>query len=75
MSNTRRGLPSTSSRTEKIFPVLTPAQINRIEVHGRIRAVQIGELLIEQGDINTSFFVVVAGELEIVRPFGAQKPL
>ena len=75
MSNTRRGLPSTSSRTEKIFPVLTPAQINRIEAHGHIRAVQSGELLIEQGDINTSFFVVVAGELEIVRPFGAQETL
>src|SRR6058998_933336 len=75
MSNIRRGLPLTSSRTEKIFPVLTPAQINRIEAHGHIRAVQSGELLVEQGDINIPFFVVITGELEIVRPFGAQETL
>jgi thioredoxin reductase (NADPH) len=75
MSNPRRGLPLTSSRAEKIFPVLTPAQINRIEAHGHIRAVQSGELLVEQGDINIPFFVVITGELEIVRPFGAQETL
>jgi thioredoxin reductase (NADPH) len=75
MSNIRKGLPLTSSRIEKVFPVLTPAQINRIGAHGHIRAVQSGELLIEQGDINTSLFVVVTGELEIVRPFGAQETL
>ena len=75
MSNTRRGLPLTSSRTEKIFPVLTPAQINRIEAHGHIRAVQSGELLVEQGDTNVPFFVVITGELEIVSPFGAQETL
>ena len=72
MSNTRRGLPLTSSRTEKIFPVLTPAQINRIEAHGNIRAVQSSELLVEQGDINIPFFVVITGELEIVRAFGEE---
>jgi thioredoxin reductase (NADPH) len=75
MSNIRKGLPLTSSRIEKVFPVLTPAQINRIGAHGHISAVQSGELLIEQGDINTSLFVVVTGELEIVRPFGAQETL
>src|SRR6478672_6491336 len=75
MSNTRRGLPLTHSRIEQIFPVLTPAQINRIEAHGHIRAVQSGELLVEQGDINIPLFVVITGELEIVRPFGAQETL
>ena len=75
MSNARRGLPLTNSRIEKIFPKLTPAQISRIEAHGHIRAVQSGELLAEQGDINIPFFVVISGELEIVRPFGAQETL
>lgn len=75
MSITRRGLPLTSTRIEKIFPILTPAQINRIEAHGHIRAVQTGELLVEQGDTNVPFFVVINGELEIVRPFGAQETL
>src|SRR6476646_5351361 len=75
MSNTRRGLPLTHSRIEQIFPVLTPVQINRIEAHGHMRAVQTGELLVEQGDTNVPFFVVITGELEIVRPFGAQETL
>src|ERR671933_2222358 len=75
MSNTRRGLPITSSRIEKIFPKLTPAQINRIAMHGHIRSVQSGEVLIEQGDTWVPFFVVVTGEIEIVRPFGAHETL
>lgn len=36
-----------------------------------MRALQAGEVLYEQGDIAVSFFVVVSGELEIMRPFGA----
>ena len=75
MSNTRRGLPLTSSRIEKIFPKLTPAQIGRIAAHGHIRSVQSGEVLIEQGDTSVPFFVVITGEVEIVRPFGAYETL
>jgi thioredoxin reductase (NADPH) len=69
MSNTRRGLPLTSSRIEKIFPKLIPAHIDRIAAHGRIRSVQPDEVLIEQGDTSVPFFVVITGEVEIVRPF------
>ena len=75
MSNTRRGLPLTSSRIEKIFPKLTPAQIDRIAAHGRMRSVQPGEVLIEQGDTSVPFFVVITGEVEIVRPFDAYETL
>ena len=71
MSDARKGLPLTSSRIEKIFPKLTPAQIDRIAAHGRVRSVQPGEVLIEQGDTSVPFFVVISGEVEIVRPFGA----
>lgn len=60
MSNTRRGLPLTSSRMEKIFPVLTPAQINRVEAYGQIRAVQSGELLVEQDYITPRLTVKMA---------------
>ena len=75
MSNTRRGLPLTSSRIEKIFPKLTPAQIDRITAYGRTRSVQPGEVLIEQGDTSVPFFVVITGEVEIVRPFDAYETL
>src|SRR5918992_1308813 len=75
MSNIRRGLPLTSSRMEKIFPKLTPAQIDRIVAHGRIRSVQSGEVLIKEGDTSVPFFVVITGEVEIVRPFDAYETL
>ena len=75
MSNARRGLPLTSSRIEKIFPKLTPEQIGRIAAHGRTRSVQPGEVLIEQGDTSVPFFVVITGEVEIVRPFGVYETL
>jgi len=75
MSITSRGLPITSSRLEEIFPVLTPAQINRIGVHGHMRTIQPGEVLVEQGDSIVPFFVVVLGELEIVRPSCAGETL
>jgi thioredoxin reductase (NADPH) len=75
MSNPRRGLPITSSRIEQIFPKLTLPQIARIEPQGHIRTLQRGDLLIEQGDTSVPFFVVIKGELEIVRPFGTKETL
>jgi thioredoxin reductase (NADPH) len=68
VSNTRRGLPLKSSMLEQIFPTLTPAQISRIAPHGHVRPMQGGEVIVEQGDRNVPFFVVVSGEVEIVRP-------
>ena len=40
MSNTRRGLPLTSSRIEKIFPKLTPAPLSRIATRGYVRSME-----------------------------------
>jgi thioredoxin reductase (NADPH) len=75
MSDLRRGLPLTKSSREKIFPKLTPVQISRIELHGHIRSVQSGEVLIEQGDRSVPFFVVITGEVEILRPLGDRETL
>src|SRR5215469_3328636 len=72
MADKTRGLPLTSSRPEQAFPTLTPAQIRRIATHGRSREVQTGEVLIEQGG-SVSFFVVVSGELEVIRPSRAEE--
>src|SRR6476661_6775093 len=68
MSSTRRGLPLTSSSIEKIFPKLTPAQLSRIATRGHVRSMEEGEVLYEQGQRAAPFFVVVSGELEVVRP-------
>jgi thioredoxin reductase (NADPH) len=67
-SSTRRGLPLTSSSIEKIFPKLTSAQLSRIAARGHMRAMEGGEVLHEQGHRSASFFVVISGELEVVRP-------
>ena len=75
MSDTRRGLPLKSSLLEQIFPTLTPAQIRRIAPHGHIRAMERGGVLVEQGDREVPFFVVVSGEVEIVRPSGGVETL
>ncbi|MDQ6723678.1 MAG: cyclic nucleotide-binding domain-containing protein, partial [Thermoproteota archaeon] len=75
MNNISRGLPLTRSHIEQIFPKLTPAQMRRIAERGHMRAMKPGEVLIEQGDIAAPFFMVVSGELEIVRPSGAVETL
>jgi thioredoxin reductase (NADPH) len=40
-----------------------------------MRAVERGEVLVEQGDTSVPFFVVITGELEIVRPSAAYETL
>ena len=75
MSDTHRGLPLKSSLFDQVFPTLSPAQIRRIAQYGDIRAMRHGEVLIEQGDRSTPFFVVVSGEVEIVRPSGGVESL
>src|SRR6188472_1058342 len=75
MSDTRKGLPLTSSSIRKIFPKLTPAQISHIVAHGHIRSVQTGDVLLEQGDTSVPFFVLTTSEVEIVRPLGAHETL
>src|SRR5512133_3208315 len=75
MSNTPRGLPLTRAHVEQIFPKLTPAQIHRIAARGHMRAMERGEVFYEQGESAASFFVVVSGELEVIRPSGGVETL
>jgi thioredoxin reductase (NADPH) len=53
-----------------MFPQLTPAQIDRISSIGHRREVRKGDVLFDAGDQNTRFFVVLSGEIDIVRPIG-----
>jgi|SoiMethySBSTD1v2_1073268.scaffolds.fasta_scaffold02325_11 thioredoxin reductase (NADPH) len=70
MSNTRRGLPLIRAHVDQIFPKLTPAQLRRVAARGQMRTMERGEVLYEQGDTGLPFFVVVSGEIEILRPSG-----
>src|ERR687892_2004707 len=69
-NSTPRGLPLARSRIEQTFPKLTPEQIHRIIPRGQTREVQRDEILYEQGENAVPFFVILSGELEIVRPLG-----
>jgi hypothetical protein len=53
-----------------MFPKLTSAQIARIATHGVTRQITRGEVLVEDGQTDVPFFVVKAGEIEIIRPSG-----
>lgn len=57
-----------SSGVERMFPTLTPAQIERVAAHGQVRSIRSGEVLIEPGDRAVPFFVITAGRVEVVRP-------
>jgi thioredoxin reductase (NADPH) len=50
------------------FPTLTKEQIDRIRPSGRIRPVQIGDILFQPGDTGVPFFVLLSGRMEIVQP-------
>ena len=63
------------SGIERMFPTLTPAQVARIAAHGRVRSIQAGEVLVEPGQQIVPFFVVTAGQIELVRPSGTTETL
>jgi thioredoxin reductase (NADPH) len=64
-----------ASATDHVFPTLTTAQIARIAPHGRRRAVAKGELLVEVGQRPIPFFVVLSGEMQVLRPVAGTEEL
>jgi thioredoxin reductase (NADPH) len=58
---------SVAPREDQLFPTLTAEQIARLAGKGRRRAVQPGEVLIEEGQVQFPLLAVTDGELEVVR--------
>jgi thioredoxin reductase (NADPH) len=67
--------PFNVERREQIFPVLTGAQLQRIAQYGTTRTVRDGEVLFRQGDEGVHLYVILGGELDIVRPDGEGETL
>src|SRR5258706_12966202 len=61
-------LLSSGPNAALLFPKLSPAQIARIASLGVIRPITRGEVLIDGGQTNVPFFVLKAGEIEVIRP-------
>ena len=63
-------------RAAQTFPVLTPAQIERIAALGHREHAPARQVLFDEGEQNTRFFVVLSGAVEIVQPVGAiERPI
>src|SRR6266705_3913327 len=56
------------ARWEQAFPTLTPAQIARLEPHGRRMRTRRGEVLGEAGERHPGLLLVLSGSVEVVRP-------
>src|SRR5262245_5522103 len=67
---TRSALLTSAANAALLFPTLSSAQIARIASHGVIRPITRGDVLIEGGQTDVPFFVVRAGEIEVIRPSG-----
>jgi thioredoxin reductase (NADPH) len=55
------------TRRQQVFPRLTPAQIARLEPHGRKFAIRKGDVLAQPGERSRQLVVVLSGSVEIVR--------
>src|SRR2546429_522476 len=58
-------------RTTEAFPELTPAQLARVEPHGRRRRLAQGEVVGEPGQPVTKIYVVLSGQLDALTPLQA----
>ena len=67
MANGRHVLPPPAN-AEQVFPTLSAEQMARIEPRGRRRRAAAGEVLVAAGQSHTACFVVLDGEIEVVRP-------
>ncbi len=61
--------------TDRLFPTLTSAQIERVASHGRRRSMARGDVLVEVGDRNMPFFVIVSGEVHVLDPSASSDTL
>ena len=59
---------ATDARPDRAFPTLTSQHVSRIAAHGQRRPTTRGEVLVAPGDRAVPFFVVLSGELQVLRP-------
>ena len=62
--------PLPGAQPDRMFPRLTAEQVARVALHGQARRVETGEVLVEEGEEYTHFFVVKTGQIDIVRVSG-----
>jgi len=66
-SGTHEALAPLTTSVERLFPTLTPDQVERLAAHGRRRPIRRDDVLLDASATSSRLFVVVSGRLEIVR--------
>ena len=67
---------ATDASQREMFPRLDGAQMARLREAGHERVVHAGEILFEQGEVSSNFFVVLEGSIEVVHPYpGGEHPI
>ncbi|HTV57757.1 MAG TPA: FAD-dependent oxidoreductase [Verrucomicrobiae bacterium] len=69
------GAPQVLGKNPQMFPVLSAEEIARVAAVGKRRAVEPNEVLVEQGERNMRFFVIVSGHMEITQSAGLREEL
>jgi len=62
-----------AERLERMFPTLTPEQLERVGRRGKLRRIVAGEVLVEPGQSAPHFFAVRSGEIEVRRITDAEE--
>jgi thioredoxin reductase (NADPH) len=57
--------PIIETRHDQMFPVLEPAEIDRVRRFGETRSYRAGERLATTGEVGPGMFVILAGEVII----------
>jgi thioredoxin reductase (NADPH) len=70
MSERQPPPPIPGTTPDNMFPTLNPAQQARVANHGTVRKVQPGETLIEPNAESNKVFIIVIGQLNILRASG-----
>jgi signal transduction histidine kinase len=58
-----------------LFPKLSDEELSRLAPHGRELTLNPGEIIFREGDINYHFYVVLDGQLEIIKHIGQEEQL
>ena len=64
-----------TSRRDHVFPTLTQAQLARMGTYGPTRRVKAGEVLLEVAEQHARSFVVISGQVDILRVTDAREDL
>jgi thioredoxin reductase (NADPH) len=59
--------PLIESRRDQMFPVLDPAEIDRLTRFGKRRFFATGERLVATGEIAPGAFVILAGQVDVMQ--------